>query len=84
MIEPEALRRKIVEAMPGSLVEVEDLTGGKDHFRVIVVSSFFEGKGVMGQHQLIYEALKDEMKGPIHALTLKTYTPAQWQNQPSQ
>jgi stress-induced morphogen len=84
VIEPEVIKRKIAQAMPGSMVEVEDLTGGKDHFKVIVVSAFFEGKGVMGQHQLIYDALKEEMKGPIHALTLKTYTPAQWNNQASQ
>jgi stress-induced morphogen len=78
VIEPERIKEKIEKAMPGSLVEVKDLTGGRDHFRVIVVSSLFEGKAVMDQHQLIYGALKEEMSGPIHALSLKTYTPKQW------
>ena len=81
MIEPERIKEKIEIGIPVSFVEVEDLTGGKDHFRVTVVSSLFEGKGVMDQHQLIYGALKEEMSGPIHALSLKTYTPEQWEKQ---
>jgi stress-induced morphogen len=78
MIEPEAIKQKVNGALPGSLVEVEDLTGGRDHFRLLVVSPLFEGKGVMDQHQMVYAALKEEMQGAIHALSLKTCTPAEW------
>ena len=69
-----------------SQVLVEDLTGSSDHFQVWVVSSMFQGKNLVEQHQMVYQALRDQMKEAIHALTLKTYTPEDWQklqaNQP--
>jgi acid stress-induced BolA-like protein IbaG/YrbA len=56
------------------------LTGGGDHYQVIVVSSQFTGKGLVQQHQLIYGALQQAMSSEaIHALALKTYTPETWQ-----
>jgi len=61
--------------MPDAQVQVQDLTGGGDHYQVSVVSSQFEGKGLV-QHQLIYSALQQAMSSEaIHALALKTYTP---------
>lgn len=66
--------------MPGSTIETQDLTGGGDHWQVVIVSPAFEGKGLVEQHQLVYAALKDEMGDQrIHALALKTFTPAQWE-----
>nr|WP_239124844.1 BolA family transcriptional regulator [Leptolyngbya sp. CCY15150] len=63
-------------------VQVQDLTGGGDHYQVIVVSSAFEGKGLVQQHQLVYGAVKQAMSSEaIHALALKTYTPQQWAEQ---
>lgn len=63
-----------------SLVEAQDLTGGGDHWQVIIVSSAFEGKGLVEQHRMVNEALKEPMGDQrIHALALKTYSPAQWE-----
>ncbi len=45
---------------------------GGGHYRVRVVSPLFEGKSLVEQHQLVYQALKEEMKGEIHALALQT------------
>ncbi len=59
-------------------VEVEDTTGGGDHFRALVVSPDFEGKNRVQQHQLVYGALGDHMRERVHALALRTMTPAQW------
>ncbi|MGH2416384.1 MAG: BolA family protein [Microcystaceae cyanobacterium] len=81
---------KQVEAMiqaqlPDAQVVVKDLTGGGDHLEAIVVSSEFEGKTRIRQHQLVYSALQEAMASEaIHALALKTYTPQAWQsaNQP--
>ena len=56
--------------------ELEDLTGGKDHYQARVVSDAFSGKTPVQQHQMVYQALAEEMKGPIHALALKTFTKA--------
>ncbi len=49
------------------------------HFEAIVVSAAFEGKRMVQQHQLVYQALGDRMRAEIHALSMKTYTPQQWQ-----
>ncbi|KRT65352.1 MAG: BolA family protein [Candidatus Dadabacteria bacterium CSP1-2] len=65
----------IENAMPGSIVNVE---GDGTHFEAIVVSSEFEGKGLVDQHQMVYKVLGEAMKDRIHALSLKTYTPQQW------
>jgi stress-induced morphogen len=46
----------------------------------VVVSSSFEGKGLVERHQLVYQAIGDAMRVQVHALTLKTLTPAQYQN----
>jgi len=49
------------------------------HFEALIVSAAFEGKNMVKQHQLVYAALGDRMKEEIHALSMKTLTPAQWQ-----
>lgn len=78
MIEPQDVRARLLAAFPDADIELEDLTGGKDHYQARVVSDSFEGKTPVQQHQLVYRALAEEMRGPIHALALKTYTKAQW------
>lgn len=75
MIEPEVIVRKIKDELEDAEVQVEDLTGTKDHYQVEVVSEAFDGKPLIKQHRMIYDALGDEMDGPIHALTLETKTP---------
>lgn len=63
-----------------ALVETQDLTGGGDHWQVIIVSPAFEGKGLLEQHQMVYGALKEPIADQrIHALALKTYSPTQWE-----
>ncbi len=79
MIEPEIIVEKIREALPDAEVDVEDLTGTKDHYKARVVASQFEGESRVTRHRMIYEALSEEMKGPIHALTLEVYTPDEWE-----
>ena len=80
MITPEEIKSSLAKAMPVSLVETQDLTGGGDHWQVIIVSPAFEGKGLIEQHRMVNEALKEPMADQrIHALSLKTYSPAQWE-----
>ena len=60
-------------------IEIEDMTGTQDHWKVMVVSADFENKSRIDQHKLIFDPLQDRIKSnEIHALTLKTYTPEKW------
>jgi stress-induced morphogen len=68
---------KIRAAIPDALIELRDLTGTEDHWEATIVSGAFDGKSLIERHRMVFSALEAEMKGPIHALTLKTFTPAQ-------
>lgn len=79
MIGPDELRALIQVSLPDAKIQAQDLTGGGDHYQVVVVSSLFEGKGLVQQHQLVYGAVQKAMSTEqIHALALKTYTPQDW------
>ena len=72
MPSPDAIRSRILMALPDAQVEVTDLTGTEDHFQAVVVARAFDGKTRIEQHKLVYAALGDLMDGPIHALALST------------
>jgi stress-induced morphogen len=79
MISLEQVEAMIKAEIPDAQVQVQDLTGGGDHLQAIVVSSQFEGKSLVQQHQLVYKAVQQAMATEaIHALALKTYTPEGW------
>lgn len=78
-MDPEELKLKIEQALPGAHVEVKDFTGGGDHFEAVVVSPEFEGRSLVERHQIVYRALGDAMRAQVHALSLKTLTPSQYQ-----
>jgi BolA family transcriptional regulator, general stress-responsive regulator len=52
--------------------------GSESHFKVVAVSEEFEAKILIARHRLINSALKEELAGPIHALSLHTMTPSEW------
>lgn len=66
---------KIREALPDARVELQDLTGTADHWKASIVSAAFSGKSLVARHRIVMAALAEEMKGPIHALTLDVKTP---------
>ena len=66
------LKARIEAAIPGASAEVEDWTGGGDHFRATVISPAFDGLSRIQQHRLVYEVFGEEIGGPIHALSLTT------------
>jgi len=53
-------------------------TGG-GHFYATIVSSAFEGKTLVRRHQLVYQALGDMMRSDIHALSIKAFTPEEFE-----
>ena len=79
MKEPEDIQKTLEGEFPGATVEVEDLTGTKDHFQVTVVSEAFTGKSLVEQHRMVYSPFQEEIGGPIHAFSIKTFTPEKWQ-----
>lgn len=79
MLSSDQVAAMIQGAIPDAQVQVNDLTGGGDHFEVSVVSSEFEGRTLVQQHQLVYKAVQQAMSSEaIHAMALKTYTPDAW------
>ena len=76
-MKPDAIVEKIRAALPDAVVQLKDLTGTEDHWEAVVISEKFEGVSLIGRHRMVMAALADEMKGPIHALTLDVKTPAE-------
>jgi BolA protein len=57
--------------------------GSETHFKVVVVSALFEGKSLVERHRLVYDALSDEMRSGVHALTITSRTPDEWEKNAS-
>ena len=62
-------------AIPDAQVTMEDLRGDGDHYSAHVVSTAFQGKTRVQQHQMVYAALQGRMGGVLHALALQTSAP---------
>lgn len=73
------LQKMIEQALPGSQVQVTDMVGDGDHLEALVIAPDFEGKGLLAQHKMVFDPLKEVLKGELHALKLKTYSPSQWE-----
>jgi stress-induced morphogen len=76
MPDAEDIKRRIEAAIPGAKAEVEDWTGGGDHFKATVTADVFSGLSRIEQHRLVYGIFGEEIGGPIHALSLKTESPS--------
>ena len=86
---PERIERKLRERLNADHVCVIDESdqhighagaqGGAGHFRVEIVSAEFTGLNVVAAQRKVYDALADEMEAEIHALSMRTFTPEQWQ-----
>lgn len=74
------LKQLIAKGLADAHVEVRDLTGDGNHFEALVVSEAFEGKALVERHQAVYKVLGDAMRERVHALALRTLTPAQYAN----
>ena len=65
----------IKAAIPDAQVTICDLAGDGDHYAATVISETFRGKSRVQQHQIVYQALKGQMGGALHALALQTSPP---------
>ena len=75
---PQQVREFIAAGLPCSHLEVE---GDGRHFFATIVSDEFDGKTRIARHQRVYAALGDRMREQIHALSMKTLTPAEFSAQ---
>ena len=75
MVTPESVKSGIESGLACDHVEV---IGDGQHFQAVVVSSQFAGKSRVQRHQLVYAALGDRMREEIHALSMQTLTPEEW------
>ena len=72
---PAEIEDLIKQAIPDAQITIEDLRGDGDHYAAYVVSSAFEGKSRVQQHQMVYQALQGRMGSELHALALQTSAP---------
>ena len=72
---PQQVRDFIAAGLPCEHLEVE---GDGRHFFATIVSEAFAGRARVARHQQVYAALGDRMREQIHALSMKTLTPAEW------
>jgi acid stress-induced BolA-like protein IbaG/YrbA len=76
---PDQVQQYIAAGLPCEHLHVE---GDGQHFFATIVSAEFDGKTRVARHQRVYQALGDRMRAEIHALSMKTLTPAEWAQQP--
>ncbi len=75
-MDPEEVKRLIQAGLPDCEVTVK---GDGSHFDAVVVGDIFDGKSLVKQQQLVYATVNDKItSGELHALSIKTYTPAEW------
>lgn len=72
---PEDIRTYIAAGLDCAHIEV---TGDGSHFEAVIVSTAFAGKRPIARHQLVYAALGDRMRQEIHALSMRTLTPEEF------
>jgi acid stress-induced BolA-like protein IbaG/YrbA len=76
---PNDVQRFIAQGLACDHLEVQ---GDGRHFFATIVSQAFEGRSRVARHQVVYQALGDRMRAEIHALSMKTLTPAEWAASP--
>ena len=75
---PDDIERYIADGLECEVVEV---AGDGRHFQALIVSPAFEGRSRIARHQQVYAALGDRMRQEIHALSMRTLTPAEFRLQ---
>jgi stress-induced morphogen len=66
------IEKLIKDGIPDAKVTIRDLAGDGDHYAAEVVAESFRGKSRVQQHQMVYDSLKGNMGGVLHALQLTT------------
>jgi BolA protein len=85
----ERIESRLTEGLAATHVDVEDEShlhaghagarSGGGHFRAVIVSERFAGLSRVARQRVVYEALGELMKGEIHAFSMRTFTPDEWE-----
>ena len=75
-MEIEEIKQLIEQGVPDCIVKLD---GDGTHFEAIIISKRFTGKTMVQQHQIVYQALGEKMGTDIHALSMQTFTPEEWE-----
>jgi acid stress-induced BolA-like protein IbaG/YrbA len=78
-MDPEIIKQLIKAGLPDADIIVEGDDG--THFQARIISESFTGKNMVQQHQMVYKTLGAKMGTDIHALSMQTFTPAEWEKQ---
>ena len=71
-IKQDKLEKILSNKFPAAIIEVIDLAGDENHYRVIIKDKQFAGKTRIAQHRIVNEALKELLAGDLHAMQLST------------
>lgn len=77
-MQPEKIQTLIAAGLPEAhhvSVSGDDGT----HFKAVIVTEAFDGKGLVQQHRMVYATLGERMRAEIHALSMQTFTPEAWE-----
>ncbi|MBX7057355.1 MAG: BolA/IbaG family iron-sulfur metabolism protein [Leptospirales bacterium] len=66
------LQSRIEQGLPGARVEIQDPMRDGVHLKAVVRFAGFSGRPLLEQHRMVYELLREELKGELHALALET------------
>ena len=75
MVNPQDIERYLANGLDCVVLQVQ---GDGHHFEALIVSEAFTGLRLVARHQKVYAVLGDRMREEIHALSMKTLTPAEW------
>ncbi len=78
------IKKTIETSIPDATAHILDPMNDGQHLQAFVISPAFDGKMLVQQHQMVMAPLKGALAGAVHALALKTFTPAKWQEVKSQ
>lgn len=77
------IKKRIESSVPQSTAHVLDPMQDGQHLQALVISPVFEGMPVFKQQQMVMAAVRD-IFDTVHALGLKTFTPAKWEKEREQ
>ena len=77
MVTPESIEHNIGQGMSTTHLNVD---GDGRHFEAVVVSGEFVGMSRVQRHQRVYQTLGERMREEVHALSIKTFTPQEWES----
>ena len=75
---PQTIRQLIESGLPDSSVIIE--SDDNTHFRALIICKLFAGKNMLEQHRMVHKVLGEKIGKDIHALSLKTFTPEEYES----